>query len=89
MVEMNVAFISAIAGIVVFLLSHLGVAIWFASKMNTRIAQIASSVVEMTNDIKVMALMNTRITVLESRINRTEEDMRETIKAAALVKNSQ
>lgn len=76
---------SGVAAIVLFLLSHLGIAIWFASKMNTKVSQIAKSVSEMTDDIKLMAIMNTRVTVLESRMSRTEEDLREVLKAAALV----
>ncbi len=71
--------------IVIFLLTHLGVAIWFASRVNTKVGLITESVKEMTGDIKQMAAMETRIAVLDSRMNRAEEDAREAIKAVALV----
>ncbi len=77
--------IGALITIAIFLLSHLGVAVWFASKMSTKIEVIAVSVEEMTADIKQMAAMETRIAVLDSRMNRAESDAREALKAVALV----
>ncbi len=71
--------------IAVFLLSHLCVAIWFAAQMRAKIVEIAHDVTEATAAIKDMALMNTRLSVLEQRMSRTEEDTREALKAAALL----
>lgn len=75
---------SFIAPILVFFLSHLGLAVWFASKMSTKVSQITSSISEMTNDIKRMSDMDSRILLLNHRLSRAEEDLREITKAAAL-----
>ncbi len=74
--------------IAIFFISHLCLAIWFASQMKAKVIEIANDVTEMTAAIKEMAVMNTRITVLESRMARTEADTREALKAAALLGHS-
>lgn len=75
--------ISVIAPILVFFLSHLGLAVWFASKMSTKVSQITASISEMTNDIKHMSDMDSKILLLNHRLSRAEEDLREITKAAA------
>ncbi len=79
-------FIGAAISIGIFLLTHLGVAIWFASKVKTELVHIREDVTEAAEAIKQMATMNTRISVLEQRMNRVESDIREALIATALVK---
>ena len=79
------AFIGAAVVIALFLLSHLGLAIWFASGMTAEVKQIRTDVTAAATAITLMADMNTRISLLEQRMARAETDMRETLKAAALL----
>ena len=78
-------YIGSVIVVAIFLLSQLGVAIWFFSKMSTEVRSMSTVIKEMAIDFKAVAEMNTRVTVLEQRMTRAETDMRETLKAAALL----
>jgi hypothetical protein len=78
------AFIGAAVTISLFLLSHLGIAIWFASRMSAKVAAMSDAVQAMAVDLKSLAAIDTRLAVLEQRMTRNETDSREALRAATL-----
>ncbi len=83
------AYIGAAVTIGLFLISHLVVAIWFASRVSTRVDVMAATLVTMSADLKGLAALDKRCAVLEERVTRSETDVREVLKAAALLGRSQ
>jgi len=85
---MNPYYIGAAVAIASFLVSHLGLAVWFASKVSVRVEQMAVALENMETDLKELAALDKRLAVLEERVARSELDLREVLKAAAVLGRS-
>ena len=69
----------------IFLISHLSLAIWFASKMSSKVSDMTDTIKDMAGELKSLASLDKRIAILEDRMSRAELDAREALKAAALL----
>lgn len=69
-------FLTLLLGMLVFLLTHLFAAIWFASKMNTRVTAIAKALDNLEQDMKTLIRFDAKIEVLHERMNQSQEDRR-------------
>jgi hypothetical protein len=67
----------AIVAIAIFLVGHLGVAIWFASSVSGQLKQLTRDMRDTVMEVKAIAKDATRISVLEQRVVTLEADMRE------------
>jgi hypothetical protein len=70
--------IGALVTIGLFLIGHLGGAIWFASRVSTEMRALVADLQKLTGDVRAIATQNQQIAVLDRRILTLEEDCRET-----------
>jgi len=69
--------VGAIVVLAVFLVGHLGGAIWVASKMHEQVKQVVRSLGLLSSDVRVLLAQDSRVAVLDSRVRGLEESVRE------------
>ena len=62
-----------IFGIVSFLVAQLGGAVWFASKLNTVVAQLTTAVYELKVEVRQLSRQSADIAVLQEKTRSLEE----------------
>jgi hypothetical protein len=67
-------FVSLFLGLLVFFLGHLFGAIWFASKINTKVGLMADTLANLEKDVKSLVRFDTKIEVLHERMNQSQAD---------------
>jgi small-conductance mechanosensitive channel len=65
-------FVGAFVTMLLFCVGHLGMAIWFASKINNQMTNIAIDVGELTKDSKLFMMTQAKIEYFERRLNALE-----------------
>ena len=68
------AFLGLLVGLLTFLLTHLLGAIWFASKMNTKVGLMTVALSDLQEDVKALVKFDTKIEVLHERMNQSQAD---------------
>ena len=66
--------VAIIITVVLFLIVHLGAAIWFASRVNTQVCNITETLQRMENDIRALLVYDGKIKVIEERMNQSAGD---------------
>ena len=65
----------AFAGsLLLFLLAQLGSAIWFASKMNTKVGEMSRTLAGLEQDVRSLVTFDAKIQVLHERMNQSQQD---------------
>lgn len=54
--------------LLVFMIGHLGGAIWFASRVNTQMQNMTDDIKQIVSDLRLANAQSERIAVLESRV---------------------
>lgn len=67
-------FVSLLGGFLLFLLTHLGGAIWFASRINTKVGVMTNTLTNLEKDVKSLVKFDTKIEVLHERMNQSQAD---------------
>ena len=69
--------IGTLVTISVFLLGHLGAAIWFASRVSAEIRGLVEDLKTLSAEVRTLTEQNQRIAVLDQRVLTLERDARE------------
>jgi len=70
--------VDVVVTIAIFMLVHLGAAIWFASRVNTQITEMGKVLGALALDVKAITTQDVRIAVLDQRVVACETRIRET-----------
>lgn len=68
------AFLSFIGAFIIFGLGQLFIAIWVASKLNTKVGLLANTLESLERDVKSLVKFDTKIEVLHERMNQSQAD---------------
>lgn len=83
---MTTAEYTLLFSVIGFLIVHLCAAIWFASRVNTEMREMRRAMVNLEVDVRGLLTFDKRIAVLEERVQRNEQDIREAWKLLPPIK---
>lgn len=67
-------FAAFFGAVIIFLLTHLFGAIWFASRVNTKVGMMAQTLESLEQDVKLLVKFDAKIEVLHERMNSSQQD---------------